>query len=299
LIELLVVIAIIALLISMLLPALTSAREQGRKTVCLTNMRTVGTVVNQYLANDGQDNLPWTYIYGHDASSGAPKPWPDGADEAFPQGARVVSSYTWGGQTSPRPFSDDARTGCDFWVTPAEVRPFNTYFDPGATGRAAIKVTQCPGDRSAVCPRVGDRTQHEAPPIQDESSRTSYEAYGNSYSINWFFMEEPDLTGWSIRNMFEHGKHSIWINRVGSMASEWVIMWENQVDQLFVGATIASGGRLGGGWHRKFSNHTFLFLDGHVEHRFFDTRNVWGPNWRIYRKWTLFNMPPFYNPPWG
>lgn len=299
LIELLVVIAIIAMLISILLPALNSAREQGRKTVCLTNMRSIGMAVNQYLGNDEQENLPWTYIYGPDQRTGQPSPWPDGVDEAFPQGARFVSSYTWGGQIATKPYSDDARSHGDFWVTPAEVRPLNAYLDASATGRAAIKVTQCPGDRSAVSPRVGDRTQHDQAPIQDEGSRTSYEAYGNSYSINWFFMEEPDLTGWRLRNLFDHGKHSIWMNRNGSRASEWVIMWENQVDQLLDGATISMGGRLGGGWHRRFSNHTFLFLDGHVEHHYFDTRSVWGEGWRVYRKWTLFNLPPFYNPPWG
>ena len=39
LIELLVVIAIIALLMTILLPALKSAREQGKRTVCLNNLK--------------------------------------------------------------------------------------------------------------------------------------------------------------------------------------------------------------------------------------------------------------------
>ncbi len=57
LIELLVVIAIIALLMSILMPALGQAREQAQRVVCLTNLDGIGTAFTMY-ANDHREFIP-------------------------------------------------------------------------------------------------------------------------------------------------------------------------------------------------------------------------------------------------
>ena len=54
LIELLIVVAIIAILISMLLPALRQAKEAAKLTVCLKNYKTKGTAFFGYAANENR-----------------------------------------------------------------------------------------------------------------------------------------------------------------------------------------------------------------------------------------------------
>jgi type II secretory pathway pseudopilin PulG len=59
-VELLVVIGIIALLISILLPSLNKAREEGKRTVCLSGLRQYGNVLQMY-ANANQGRCPLGY----------------------------------------------------------------------------------------------------------------------------------------------------------------------------------------------------------------------------------------------
>ena len=58
LIELLVVIAILAILMALLLPALASAREEGWRTACLSNLRQIGIAIRAY-AGDNNGNIPY------------------------------------------------------------------------------------------------------------------------------------------------------------------------------------------------------------------------------------------------
>lgn len=67
LIELLVVIAIIAILAAILFPVFARAREQARRSVCLSNMKQIGLALGMYLQDYEQTFPP-----------GGPKAWEKG-----------------------------------------------------------------------------------------------------------------------------------------------------------------------------------------------------------------------------
>ena len=66
LIELLVVIAIISILMSILLPTLSRAREQSRRTMCVAHLRQLGYCIRMY-ADDHNDKMPaHDYTFWHE-----------------------------------------------------------------------------------------------------------------------------------------------------------------------------------------------------------------------------------------
>jgi prepilin-type N-terminal cleavage/methylation domain-containing protein len=131
LIELLVVIAIVALLISIMLPALAGVRERGRQTACASNLRQIVTGWSLY-ANDFRDRaMPLAYWQAQDIGDGEQLFWygshgtsvtpPDHqrgfiapylASGLFERSVFECPSQRWGTYRAQGPNARDAR-----WIT--------------------------------------------------------------------------------------------------------------------------------------------------------------------------------------
>lgn len=263
LIELLVVISIIAILISVLLPALGQAREQGKMVKCLANLREIGNGLNMY-RDDEEGQIPWIHPYA---------------------GAGFISQFVFGGFIAPQP-DPVFGTNIDYMKWKAEERPLNKYVAPGVAGNDVIESYICPGDRTRGFGTIGSAPDYTVDPNDWQSS---WKAAGNSYAINWWWMHYYRPGGFGTVQMKQYSDKMLH-ELVGGKASSFGVIYESFCHQIFQDATATGGGFRVKGWHRKYSNHSILFLDGHSEYRYMDTRYPFGVGWRIWPRAAAPNM---------
>jgi len=275
LIELLVVISIIAVLISVLLPALTMAKEAANVAMCSANLREIAQTASTYSTENDPTGT----------GSYPTQPW----YLAYPGSFDYVSEWVYGGyrHTIEHPEYPNS----DTYVIPTEARPYNKYIAPGIAGRSAIKQYVCPSDKSAATPLVG--SLGEPPAVEERYG--AWEVNGNSYAINWYWPYAPPMNGankyWELPCMSLFGTAML-TKKLGGAASEFVLFMEGMMNAYIMDARPPDGSagqsqlqQLGLGWHRKLSFYDMGFYDGHAEYRFIDTRfssgsgyNIWPQN---------------------
>ena len=265
LIELLVVVAIIALLISILLPSLSSAREQGKKAVCLANLRGIGLATNQYANEDEAELLlgvqqmqvvDFTPLNGHFGSS----IW----------GWRTVNWFMLGGATAQDDFiATPNLAGRKVGQGPAlrhwgaQTRPLNKYMYPNLVEdwennryEFNLKSFECPGDRGY--PSVikdGQQVIDDSP--ESNAYRKCYRTMGNSYRTS--LAGYMGLTGHFTYGPFAHKVSELvntaavvavgeptFFNMIGNDGSD-----DPELQTIY---TL--------GWHRQLNKDNVLYCDG-------------------------------------
>src|SRR5205085_2006062 len=110
--------------ISILLPALGQAREQGKIAKCCSNLRQIGMYHGMYL--DQESGPTWHLAYVNDP----PNPTFTYNNISFP----ITSEYIYGGFEAPL-LNPQYGSG-DWYVIPTEMRPLNAViFKPSCQGR--------------------------------------------------------------------------------------------------------------------------------------------------------------------
>ena len=191
LIELLVVIAIIALLISILIPALTGARDMGKRAKCLSNFRTLANSSVLYAQEDKKENaIP---IHQNTVSQLATRGWPGGDDNGW---LRLGIAFGFGGRTPTVKYlnSDVMMKEGSRWG--AQTRPLNLYIlgKGNIAGSDAKKIEwfKCPSDQGY--PTHSKAQILECP--QKMRGIPTYNMVGNSYRMNfagWFLGDGSGL----------------------------------------------------------------------------------------------------------
>lgn len=154
LIELLIVIAIIAVLAAILFPVFAQAREQARKTTCLSNLRQIGTAFHLYTQDydEGFPNTGDPYLY-----AGRHWRWPVMPYLAAGQRQAAQSFNAMNGGSSPSILicPSDTVSGAAFDTT--------SYLYPACFYHSADQINSMHfGDLLASPPTLTTVTQSEA-----------------------------------------------------------------------------------------------------------------------------------------
>ncbi len=189
LIELLVVIAIIALLIGILLPALSSARRSARTLVCQTNMRSMGQGAINY-SLDMRDIIP-AFNWSVD---GYRTPYADlrnASNDKIAVGHQAISILRDRTGMSTIPRNATGNWFANLWYTHL------IYLD---------YLSGNPEEPVAACPEDAEQVERAETPIEDYTPGTIKRKFESSYETT-VLVNSVDSARGSYQPMHQHNSH--------------------------------------------------------------------------------------------
>lgn len=260
LIELLVVVAIIALLISILLPALNKAREEGKKAKCLAHLKGIGQAAYSYANDDPSEQV--VPISRNMVSKGVPY-WL----------SRTADWFCYGGNNASRPFPTGGTKymlGGDpnYFTNPggthvpaydANRRPLNMYMGWSTTSgdNRSLEQFQCPGDKG-----YPDDLKVDDAPLK-AAEIPCYEILGNSFRASLASFSSGGA-GSPSAGFFAFGP---WGHRLGTLTenSRTILFGEPTFFNMIHSDTSSDDGLPSipyVGWHRSILKDNLVFIDG-------------------------------------
>ncbi len=251
LIELLVVVAIIAILIGILLPALSRARAAAHLAMSLSNVRQI-TVAARAYAFDQPDNM-WPVIPVYETPT-------------------FVSFNTWthGGKSADYDYWGRYYGGAQ--LVPVHERPLNRYLypqlelrdpDPDNNVRLELEIFRDPADDGTFQRGTWDPGEE----IVIDSSISSYDDVGTSYHVNrrWWDASLAEIP--SMSNSAHAGPKQVWqktrkmfARAADSAPGRFVWMYDQTMDYVSI------IGRETIGFHGGENRSVAAFMDGHAEY---------------------------------
>ncbi len=254
LIELLVVISIIALLIGLLLPALSRAKEAAKTTSCLSNMGQVMRSCTMY-QDDANDSMPVRAPYGSNGENGNRSNFNHGG--RYPTTGSLMFPFCV--YPFDRPLNKYAHPNLPLGGTPGR-EPNQGTFDQGLSSqdfqnpeKFNFPIFECPGDKA-----IGANYQEGWGTLRN--GKSCYQGIGSSYLFNIYWQNWA--SGHRLRNgnwtwargtkMFRRARLVYPSQFVGFFDDPTdVTFWQNRTPPMT--------------HHGKADTNSWAFLDAHAE----------------------------------
>jgi len=254
LIELLVVISIIALLLSILMPALTKVKDQARSAVCKSNLKQWGLCFSMYLADN---NEKFTIVYGGTWASyfgwiertepyyededlftcPSAKKYDLTNDPALTMKNGQTNEAWWYGKSAGTFDPDNVGSyGMNYWVQSITATPEygdKSYYFERSTSSTGAPLSQVPlfADCMWIGGYPGAPTANANPPSSQENDPGTWETQMNRFAmkrhnkgINNVFLDQS-VRGVDIKELWELKWHRVYDTR--NYYTEPTFSWPN------------------------------------------------------------------------